>query len=72
MKVTPYNTGKVLIGCMWQPKPPPMSQDEELIQSVLLGEPVPSFRVRRMARLAWLVVLFFIFFSISIKGCTNA
>lgn len=33
----PYNTGKVKIGLMHTPKPPPMTRDEEQIQAVLLG-----------------------------------
>ena len=38
MKSTPYNTGKVSIGCMYQ-KPSPIPTPEELwIQSALLGD----------------------------------
>ena len=37
MKITPYNTGKVQIGLMHKPKPPPMTRDEEQIQAILLG-----------------------------------
>jgi hypothetical protein len=32
-----FNTGKVLIGLSYQPRPPQMTQSEELIQGVLLG-----------------------------------
>jgi len=38
-RLTPFNTGKVQIGLLYQPKPPEMTYSEELIQSVLLGEP---------------------------------
>ena len=31
------NTGKVLIGLSYTPKPPPMTGSEELIQNLLLG-----------------------------------
>jgi hypothetical protein len=31
------NTGKVLIGLSYQPRPPAMTQGEELIQGILLG-----------------------------------
>lgn len=37
-KTTPYNTGKVLIGCMYE-QPPHMPTPEELwVQSTLLGD----------------------------------
>lgn len=37
-----YNTGKVLIGVQYTPKNHRiMSRDEELIQSALLGHPIP-------------------------------
>lgn len=40
-----YNTGKVLIGVQYVPKNHRiMSRDEELIQSVLLGQRLPMFR----------------------------
>ena len=32
-----YNTGKVLIGLAYVPKPPQMTQSEELMQNILLG-----------------------------------
>jgi len=35
--ITPYNTGKVKIGLMHNPKPPPMTREEERIQAALLG-----------------------------------
>jgi hypothetical protein len=36
-RLTPFNTGKVQIGLLYQPPPPVMTDSEELIQSVLLG-----------------------------------
>ena len=35
--ITPYNTGKVKIGLMHTPKPPPMTREEERVQAALLG-----------------------------------
>jgi hypothetical protein len=32
-----YNTGKVLIGLSYVPKPPQMTQSEEFMQNILLG-----------------------------------
>jgi hypothetical protein len=32
-----FNTGKVLIGLSYVPKPPQMTQSEELMQNILLG-----------------------------------
>lgn len=32
------NTGKVLIGLAYVPRPAPMSEDEELLQNILLGD----------------------------------
>lgn len=40
MKQLPYNTGKVLIGCRYEPvKRVEFSQDAERIQSALIGRP---------------------------------
>lgn len=38
-RLTPFNTGKVQIGLLYQPKPPEMTSSEELIQAALLGSP---------------------------------
>lgn len=38
-RLTPFNTGKVQIGLLYQPKPPEMTASEELIQAALLGKP---------------------------------
>jgi hypothetical protein len=49
-RLTPYNTGKVQIGLLYQPKPPEMTQSEELVQAALMGwssihRPVPLWPV---------------------------
>jgi hypothetical protein len=36
-RVTPYNTGKVQIGLLYQSPPPEMTSSEELVQAALLG-----------------------------------
>jgi hypothetical protein len=51
-RLTPFNTGKVQIGLLYQPKPAEMTTSEEIIQAALLG--VPS--MYRPAP-AWPVVL---------------
>ena len=40
MKTTPYNTGKVLIGCNYTPpvKRQPLSRTESMLQSALLND----------------------------------
>jgi len=35
--LTPFNTGKVQIGLLYQPPPPEMTSSEEIIQAALLG-----------------------------------
>ena len=45
-RVTPFNTGKVQIGLLYQPKAPEMTSSEELVQAALMGwssihRPVP-------------------------------
>ena len=37
-RLTPFNTGKVQIGLLYQPRPPEMTSSEELIQAALLGK----------------------------------
>ena len=49
-RVTPYNTGKVQIGLLYQLPPPEMTQSEELVQAALMGwssihRPVPLWPV---------------------------
>ena len=38
-RLTPYNTGKVQIGLLYQPRPPELTSSEELVQAALLGTP---------------------------------
>lgn len=55
MKQTPYNTGKVLIGCRYEPpKSNHVTPEGEFIQSVLMGE--YQQRVRERVQLGWYVV----------------
>lgn len=49
-RLTPYNTGKVQIGLLYQPKPAEMTSSEELVQAALMGwssihRPVPLWPV---------------------------
>ena len=49
-RVTPFNTGKVQIGLLYQPRPPVMTDSEELVQAALMGwssihRPVPLWPV---------------------------
>ena len=49
-RLTPFNTGKVQIGLLYQPKPPEMTCSEELVQAALMGwssihRPVPLWPV---------------------------
>lgn len=38
-RLTPFNTGKVQIGLLYQLPPPEMTSSEEIIQAALLGTP---------------------------------
>lgn len=38
-RLTPFNTGKVQIGLLYQPRPPELTSSEELVQAALLGSP---------------------------------
>jgi hypothetical protein len=49
-RLTPFNTGKVQIGLLYQPPPPEMTSSEEIIQAALLGtgsmyRPAPAWPV---------------------------
>ena len=52
-----FNTGKVLMGIAYQPQRKEMTQDEELIQNVMLGDHGPRITVGGWAYLAFVVVL---------------
>jgi hypothetical protein len=48
--LTPFNTGKVQIGLLYQPPAPEMTSSEEIIQAALLGtgsmyRPAPAWPV---------------------------
>jgi hypothetical protein len=49
-RLTPFNTGKVQIGLLYQLPPPEMTSSEELVQAALMGwspihRPVPLWPV---------------------------
>lgn len=55
-RVTPigYNTGKVIIGCHYIPKPKAMTENEYFIQGIVRGRGLP---VERQAHDLWLKVV---------------
>jgi hypothetical protein len=64
-RLTPYNTGKVQIGLLYQPKAPEMTSSEELVQAALMGwssihRPVPLWPVT----LGSLIVAFLIILTV--------
>jgi hypothetical protein len=64
-RLTPYNTGKVQIGLLYQPKPAEMTSSEELVQAALMGwssihRPVPLWPVT----LGSLIVAFLIILTV--------
>ena len=64
-RLTPYNTGKVQIGLLYQLPPPVMTDSEELVQAALMGwssihRPVPLWPVT----LGSLIVGFLIIFTV--------
>jgi len=56
-----FNTGKVLIGLQYQPRPQQMNRDEEIMQGILLGVHRPYFGY---GFVLYLVVLFIVMASI--------
>lgn len=52
-----YNTGKVLIGLSYVPKPPEMTQSEEFMQNILLGNYRPLVSDRTMVYLTVALVV---------------
>lgn len=52
------NTGTVLIGVSYQPKPAHLDCDEELIQNVLLGTYRPFITITQVAYVMVLALLF--------------
>lgn len=53
-----FNTGKVLMGIAYQPRRKEMTEDEELIQNVMLGDHGPRITAGGWAYLALVIVLF--------------
>jgi hypothetical protein len=63
--LTPFNTGKVQIGLLYQPPPPEMTSSEEIIQSVLLGtgsmyRPAPAWPVILGSALLACLLIYFV------------
>jgi len=61
-RLTPFNTGKVQIGLLYQPPPPEMTSSEELIQAVLMGwssihRPVPLWPVTICSLIAGFLII---------------
>ena len=62
-RVTPFNTGKVQIGLLYQPKPPEMTSSEELVQAALMGwssihRPVPLWPVTICSLVIGFLIIF--------------
>ena len=63
--LTPFNTGRVQIGLLYQLPPPEMTSSEEIIQAALLGtpsmyRPAPVWPVVLGSALVALLLLFLI------------
>jgi hypothetical protein len=63
--LTPFNTGKVQIGLLYQPKPPVMTDSEEIIQAALLGtgsihQPAPAWPVILGSCLLAILLIYFV------------
>jgi hypothetical protein len=64
-RLTPFNTGKVQIGLLYQPKPPVMTDSEEIIQAALLGtgsihQPAPAWPVILGSCLLAILLIYFV------------
>ena len=64
-RLTPFNTGKVQIGLLYQPKPPEMTYSEEIIQAVLLGtgsihQPAPAWPVILGSAIVAVLLIYFV------------
>ena len=62
-RVTPFNTGKVQIGLLYQPPAPEMTSSEELIQAALMGwssvhRPVPLWPVTIGSLIVGILIIF--------------
>ena len=61
-RLTPFNTGKVQIGLLYQPPPPEMTSSEELVQASLMGwssihRPVPLWPVTICSLIAGFLII---------------
>ena len=64
-RLTPFNTGKVQIGLLYQPPPPEMTDSEEIIQAALLGtgsmyRPAPAWPVILGSALLACLLIYFV------------
>jgi len=62
-RLTPFNTGKVQIGLLYQPKPPEMTCSEELVQAALMGwssihRPVPLWPLTLGSLIVGFLIIF--------------
>ena len=62
-RLTPFNTGKVQIGLLYQLPPPVMTNSEELIQAALMGwssvhRPVPLWPVTIGSLIVGILIIF--------------
>ena len=62
-RLTPFNTGKVQIGLLYQPKPPEMTCSEELVQAALMGwssihRPVPLWPLTLGSLIVGILIIF--------------
>jgi hypothetical protein len=62
-RMTPFNTGKVQIGLLYQLPPPEMTSSEELIQAALMGwssvhRPVPLWPVTIGSLIVGFLIIF--------------
>ena len=51
-RLTPFNTGKVQIGLLYQPKAPELTESEEIVQAAMLG-----WRVANREPCLWTLIL---------------
>ena len=64
-RLTPFNTGKVQIGLLYQLPPPEMTASEEIIQAALLGtgsihQPAPVWPVILGSALLAILLIYFV------------
>jgi len=70
-KNTPYQAGKVSIGLRYKRPPPPLTQDEERIQNILLGSK-PSIFSELKATIKFIVgILIFLAIILFLNGAKS-